>query len=139
MTKIIIERQSEWNNKARKIDIYIDNKKVGIINDGDTQEYPIKPGTHEVFAKIDWCRSQKIEININQDHTKSLTLSGFKFGTWIMPIILGLMLLYYLLTYAFNINAPFLIGLPAIAFLYPLYYITLGKNKYLTLTEKKQK
>ncbi|WP_281847631.1 hypothetical protein [Olleya namhaensis] len=138
MTKISIQRHSEWNNKAREIGIYIDNKKVGVINDGDTQEYPTESGTHEVFAKIDWCRSQKIEINLNQDETKMLTLSGFKYGTWIMPILLGLLLLYYILTYVLNINAPFLMGLPAIAFLYPMYYITLGKNRYLTLTENKQ-
>ena len=137
MTKISIQRQSEWNNKARKISIYIDNKKVGVINDGDTQEYPTETGTHEVFAKIDWCRSQKKEISLNQDETKMLSLSGFKYSTWIMPILLGLLLIYYILTYAFKINAPFLITLPAIAFLYPMYYITLGKNRYLTLTQKK--
>ena len=30
MTKIRIERNSEWNNKARAIEIYINGEKVGI-------------------------------------------------------------------------------------------------------------
>ena len=32
MTKIRIKRNSEWNNKARAIGIYIDGKKVGTMS-----------------------------------------------------------------------------------------------------------
>ena len=51
MTKIRIERNSEWNNKAREIRIYIDGKKVGTIDNGKTQEYEIESGKHEIYAK----------------------------------------------------------------------------------------
>ena len=49
MTKLIITRTSEWNNKARAIGIYIDGKKVGTINDGETQE---QAAQREVNGKL---------------------------------------------------------------------------------------
>lgn len=136
MSILIIDRKSEWNNKGRKIGIYVDGKKVGSINDGETQEYEIENGTHEILAKIDWCRSQKINLNITENETKTIKLSGFKYGSWIFPIILGIMLFYYIGKYALNIDLNFLIWLSVIGFLYPTYYITFGRNSYLKLSEK---
>ena len=139
MTKIRIERNSEWNNKAREIGIYIDGEKVGTINDGETQDYVVENGKHEIYAKIDWCRSQKIELNVAENETAILKLTGFKYGTWILPIIFGIMLLYFLGKYALNFDLNFLIWIMAITFLYPMYYITFGKNRYLILTERNKK
>ncbi|WP_019039647.1 hypothetical protein [Psychroflexus tropicus] len=139
MTKIRVERNSEWNNKARAIGIYIDGEKVGIINDGETKEYEVENGKHEVFAKIDWCRSPKIKLHLTENKTKSLKLSGFKYGKWILPTLLGIMLLYFLGKYALNTDLNFLIWIVVIGFLYPIYHITFGKNRYLILAEKKNK
>lgn len=136
MTKIVVERNSEWNNKTREIGIYIDGKKVGTIDDGKTQEYNIEPGKHEIFAKINWYSSQKIELNADPTTITTLKLSGYKYGAWILPVILGTFLTYYLGEYALNINLFFLIKLVAIGFLYPMYYMTLGKNRYLILTKE---
>jgi hypothetical protein len=137
MAKIRIERNSEWNNKARAIGIYIDGEKVGTINDGEAQEYEVKNGEHEIYAKIDWCRSPKIALNINENETKTFKLGGFKYGTWILPIILGVVLFYYLGTYVLKVDLHFLIWIIVIGFLYPLYFITFGKNSYLILTPNK--
>ncbi len=139
MTKIKIERNSEWNNKAREIGIYIDGEKVGTINDGETQDYAIENGEHEVYAKIDWCRSQKIKLNIAENETIILKLTGFKYGTWILRIFTGSMLMYCLGKYALNFDLNFLIWIMAISFLYPIYFLTIGKNSYLTLTKKENK
>ena len=136
MTKIKIERNSEWNNKTREIGIYIDGEKVGTINDGETQDYAVENGKHEVYAKIDWCRSQKIELNVAENETTILKLTGFKYGTWFLLIILGIMLFYSLGKYALNFDLNFLIWIMAIAFLYPIYFLTIGKNRYLTLNKK---
>ncbi len=136
MAKIIVERNSEWNNKAREIGIYINGEKVGTIDDGKTQKYEVESGKYEVYAKIDWCRSKKIIVDTNENEAKTLKLTGFKYGTWILPIILGIMLIYFLGKYALNIDLNFLIGLAGIGFLYPMYFITFGKNRYLILTDK---
>ncbi len=137
MTKIIIERNSEWNNKAREIGIYIDGEKVGIIDDGGTQEYEVEYGKHEVYTKIDWCRSQKIEVNTAENDITTLKLTGFKYGARILPIMLGFLATYYLLTYIFEIQLIHIVWIPVIVILYPTYFITFGRNRYLILTKKK--
>ena len=136
MTKIIIKRSSEWNNKVRKIGIYVNREKVGTINNGETQEYEIESGKHEVFAKIDWCRSQKIELNTSENETVTLKLTGFKYGAWILPIMFGFMATYYLMAYLFDIKLIHIVLIPVIVILYPTYFITFGKNHYLILNEK---
>jgi len=68
-----------------------------------------------------------------------LKLSGFKYGKWILPTLLGIMLLYYLGKYALNTDLNFLIWIVVIGFLYPFYFLTFGKNRYLILTEKGNK
>lgn len=137
MSKIRISRSSEWNNKAREIGIYIDGEKVGTINDGETQEYEIENGKHEIIGKIDWCRSQKIELNITENETKTLKLTGFRFGSWILPIILGLLATYFLISSIFDIKLIHMVWIPVIVLIYPTYYITIGRNKYLIMSELK--
>lgn len=44
MSKIRIKRSSEWNNRIRTIGIYINEKKVGIINNGETKEFEVNKG-----------------------------------------------------------------------------------------------
>ena len=134
MHTIKIERNSEWINKARTIGIYMDGEIIGAINDGETKEFMVAYGKHEIYAKIDWCRSPKMEWIATENETTSLKLSSFQYGTWLLPAILATMLLYYLGKYALNIDLSFLIWIIAIGVLYPLYFITFGKNKYLRLT-----
>ncbi|MDX1363129.1 MAG: hypothetical protein R3243_02890 [Arenibacter latericius] len=135
MAKIIIERKSEWNNKARDFEIYLDGEKVGAIRDGNTLEIEVEPGRHQLIAKIDWCRSNVLEIELNENKSKVIALSGFKYGAIIMPVLLGIILAYLISKYAFNVELNFLLILTSIGFLYPLYFITFGKNNYLVINE----
>ncbi len=137
MSKIRIERNSEWNNKVRKIRIYVNGIKVGAISNGETQQYQLEPGTHEVFAKIDWCGSQKLLLNLSENETTTLKLKGYKYGTWTLPIVLGLFLIHFLAKIFLDINLYFLLLLGVFAFLYSMYFITFGRNNYLILTAEK--
>ena len=64
MAKINIQRTSEYNNRMRDYQIYIDNKKVGTIENGENKDFEIEEGTHIIEAKIDWCGSPKVTIEI---------------------------------------------------------------------------
>lgn len=136
MPKLIVQRNSEWNNRECKIGIYVDDQKLGTQSNGETHEFEVENGKHEIYAKIDWCKSQNIEANIRANETKTLKLSGFKYGSWIYPSLLGIMLVYYILNYAFNLDFTFMIWFAAVVMLYPIYCITFGKNSYLLLSEK---
>ncbi|MBO3116588.1 hypothetical protein J4050_07515 [Winogradskyella sp. DF17] len=136
MPKVIIERISEYRNKARKIGIYINGEKAGTISDGEIQVFDVEPGKHQIFAKVDWCGSKKNEIVLSENETKTFVLRGYKYGGVMTQFVLGILLLYYLFKYAFDLQFDFLIVFVLIGFLYQMYFITFGKNNYLNLTEK---
>ncbi|QXP57250.1 hypothetical protein H0I25_05530 [Cellulophaga sp. HaHa_2_95] len=135
MAKLQVQRISEWNNKARLIELYIDGTKQGDIANGKTLDLELTPGSYDVIAKINTRTSQKLTVTVKADETKTLRLSGFKYGSFVMPLIIGSVLIF-LATKAFlQIELKFLLALSIMAFLYPVYYMTLGKNNYLSLTE----
>ncbi|MGH9508424.1 MAG: hypothetical protein ACRD2Q_05775 [Terriglobales bacterium] len=42
----------------------IDGKKVGEISNGETKEFPIPAGQHQICLKIDWCGSNTVEFTV---------------------------------------------------------------------------
>ena len=136
MSKLIITRNSEWNNRARNYGLYLNNKKIGKIANGESKKFDLDSGTYKINGKIDWCKSPTIQFSISENETKEIQIGGFKYGNIIMPIGFGIMMLFFLITFLFKIESNYLILLSGIGFLYPLYYITLGKNRYLTIREK---
>ncbi|ANF51816.1 hypothetical protein A0O34_15445 [Chryseobacterium glaciei] len=76
MAKIIINRSSEYSNKLRSIGIYLDDKKIGDIADGESKEFEVEKGGHTLRAKIDWCRSNPINLKINSEEIVRFNLSG---------------------------------------------------------------
>ena len=135
MATIVVRRKSELNNKLREIGLYIDGEKVGTIMDGETREYEVIDGEHEVFAKIDWCGSPKVKLDTADGKLTTLNLSGFKFGKLLIPILLVLLVLTLLLIHVFDVPFLYIFWLPALTILYPTYYITIGKDQYLRLNK----
>ncbi|MBQ4821506.1 hypothetical protein [Aquimarina sp. MMG016] len=110
--------------------IFINQRDYGTIKKED-KEYEIENGQHEIYAKSAWCGSQKINVTITDDEITILTLSSFK-NEGIVKVTF--MLLAGLLIFTKNLIFGIIAG---IVFLYPLYYLTIGKDKYLELVEKK--
>lgn len=133
MAKIIIQRTNEYNNRWRDYQIYIDNKKVGTIKNGGSIEFEIEEGKHIIEAKIDWCGSPKITVEIKNDETKYLKVGGFKYGNWILPIAL-ILILFHFLSYHFLDFDYTVITYPTFFLL--AYYLTIGRKKYLKLVPK---
>ncbi len=122
MGKIIIE-------SATAAKIYINNKQEGTVNK-QIKAYELEDGQYEVYAKANWCGSQKVNVNLTNNQEVTLTLNSFKYEAVIKAIF---MLLSGLLIFTKNLIFAVLAGL---VFLYPLYYITIGKDNYLELVEK---
>jgi hypothetical protein len=76
MTKIIINRSSEFSNLIRSINIYLGKTKIGELKNGESKEFEIEPGEHQLTAKIDWCRSNIIVFKIENGETLRYNLSG---------------------------------------------------------------
>ena len=135
MTKLIIKRSSEFINRFRNIDLYLNEERIGIINNNETKVFEIEAGKHSLRSKIDWYGSKPLIFNIDTNETKEINLTGYKCSTLIILILLISSILYFIFGAADNFQ-PILFFLLISPFgLYFLYQLTLGKDKYLKLEE----
>jgi len=132
MATIKIKRTIEWVNMARNYKIFIDGHFVGKLANGASEEFPITTGKHTVTAKIDWCSSPNLFFDIGINEIKHLTVSGFKYS-WLMFLGFGTIAFFPLLKRIGGLGYAAFILLPI--FLLSVYYITIGRKKYLTLCE----
>ncbi|PRC92909.1 hypothetical protein [Solimicrobium silvestre] len=73
MSKLIVQRHKAiWQDAARDYVILVDGKELGRVGNGSEIEIQIKPGTHTVQLKIDWCRSPKITITVATEQAITL-------------------------------------------------------------------
>ena len=136
MAKIKIKRTNEWNNRTRQIGVYLDNNKIGTILNGETKEFDIPSGQHTVRAKIDWCGSKNITIQTNENEIKTVTISGFKYGNYLMPGFAGLMVLYFILKkFVDSQFTDILLVITIPILLLVIYYLTIGRSSYLQIKE----
>ena len=133
MATIRLKRTSEYNNRMRDYKIFIDGQQVGTIANGETKDFPTTVGQHMVTAKVDWCSSPELSIELKENQTSSLKVGGFKYGQKLMPIGLGLIVLHYILSKFADFE--YTIFLVAPLFLLLVYYLTIGRKKYLTIEE----
>ena len=62
--KITIHRIDQFANRYRTINIFVDNTQVVKIKNNEIKTIELTSGEHIVAAKIDWCGSPDIHINI---------------------------------------------------------------------------
>lgn len=77
MPKLSIQRTSEFENRARKINIEINGELVCKIKNGEHISLDIPSGKHSIQAKIDWCTSNRLELDVEDtSHLKIVLSSG---------------------------------------------------------------
>jgi hypothetical protein len=135
MATIILNRTSEYVNRLRNYGVYIDGKKVGTIANGETKDFVVTPGHHSIVTKIDWCSSKTINFDISNDELKEFRVGGFKNAKWLVPTGLIVIVLSYIVNLRYGFEYLFYLVVPA--FLLLVYYLTVGRKRYLTLTETK--
>ena len=88
-----IARLDEHTNRLRNIKLFLNNKETGTIANSAIKEFPVEPGRYSLYAKIDWCSSNKVDFEINSNETIKFDLSSFAKGGY--PN--GFSTLYYLI------------------------------------------
>jgi len=63
-SQITVRRLSAFADRDRKYTIHLDNEDVGTIADGQIIKIPAEAGLHEIHATIDWCRSNKMHLEV---------------------------------------------------------------------------
>ncbi|OGS69809.1 MAG: hypothetical protein A3F91_10735 [Flavobacteria bacterium RIFCSPLOWO2_12_FULL_35_11] len=152
---LTIHRIPQILNKARPIDIYLDGQKVKSIFDGETVRLDISSGSHEIFAKIDWCSSPKVMCSVIPGEIKAFELGSpislivfAKSTVRAIIIFVGILLKTPLYRHAkktiIDSYIPYIISAMLLWFLFDiirskksdlLYFLTIGRNEYLYLKE----
>jgi len=135
MPKLIIKRNSEWATRMRAFDIYLNEKKLVEINDKQVFSFEIPEGRYQLRAKIDWCGSEPLNIEIEKGETKRVEVKGFIFSKYLLPIALISGILYFIIYFKFNINSLLLATLLMFFLGYLLFFVSFGRNQYLRLNE----
>jgi hypothetical protein len=133
MPTVKIVRSSEYINRLRDYGIYIDGRKVGVVSNGEVVEFVVSSGEHTIYARIDWCFSPTRTFSIADHEFKAFHVGGFKGAKWLMPLGFALLILYYVLTYLFKMDSLLLFILVLPVFFVLMYFISIGRKKYLTL------
>ena len=135
MPKIILKRNSEWANKMRTFDLYLNGKKFTAIKDKGILSYDIPVGKYQLIAKIDWCASQPVIFDLEEGDIRRFEIKGFIFSKYLLPITIFFGLLYFGLYLKFGINSLIVATIMMALFGYFLFFITFGRNHYLRINE----
>ena len=67
---------NKWSDRRRAYKVMIDGSEVGKVDNGESEGYRVAPGVHEVYLKIDWCRSEKLPLDVGPGETKTIEANG---------------------------------------------------------------
>jgi len=129
MAKLIVNRNSSYYNKLRDVELFVNDKFITKIKDNEDKEIDIENiGKSEIYAKIDWVKSNKVSVDFNNSNDcHKVSISSFNPKRIKFKIILSLILIF-LSPFIFNQN----LGFKIVCFVI-LAYISLDVIKYFWL------
>ncbi|HEV7347922.1 hypothetical protein [Telluribacter sp.] len=116
--------------------IYMDGTKVGSLANEGFLTVKVAPGRHTLYARIDWLKSPGLTFDISENETITYAVSGFR-NVNLLVIALFLVVLYNTLRFLFNVESTFLLLLLVPALVVVLYFLTLGREKYLSIAAER--
>ena len=135
MAKLIIKRKKEWNNQARKFKVFINGEVVDRIGNGEIKEIELEQGKYKVIAKMDWMSSPDFEVELYGDKSKTIEISTYKLGRYLIPFLFGLLVLALVLEHVFHVEVRFLFYFFIPPLLVSIYYSTFGRKKFIEIKE----
>ena len=132
MAKIHIERPSEIFNRATPYQIYIDDKKVGIIGNGESKYFEVGHGEHTIVCKMNFFMgSSKVPVTAQGNEDKKLKINGISGTLWFLVVSIIVFGMIYLSDAVPYLNEYSYIIYPG---LYLLYFLTISRTRHLALT-----
>lgn len=64
---LVITRRSSFYDKFRSYTIYVNGEKYAKIGNNSKTEIDLPAGEYEIYLSIDWCKSNKLSINIEEN------------------------------------------------------------------------
>ena len=76
MGSLSIVRDSGYADRLRAYKIVLDGSSIGEIRNGETKQFEISPGEHELSATIDWCRTPAVRFQSSADQNLKFQVSS---------------------------------------------------------------
>jgi hypothetical protein len=68
VAEIVVSRPEEpWSNRLRSYKIVIDGETLASLGRGQEATVAVAAGHHKVWAKIDWCRSGEVPLDLGEN------------------------------------------------------------------------
>lgn len=132
MATIQLTRKKEFQASSRKYQVFINDEILGTISNNETKKFTVVPKRYRMVVKLDWCSSPIISFNLAEGETKCIQVEGILHkGLW-YKICLCFIFLEFIYVAVRETDFSGLSVIPLL--LYYLYFFTLGRNKYLTVT-----
>jgi hypothetical protein len=72
MPFVKIHREKQYADYFRAYEIFVNDEKAGEIRAGASIILPLENGMSRIFLKIDWCRSNEVELILRDAETADL-------------------------------------------------------------------
>ena len=69
---IRVSRTTSYADRIRAYRIFVDGTEVARLNAGQSVDVSVSAGSHSVVAKVDWCSSRTLSLNIRDAETVHL-------------------------------------------------------------------
>jgi hypothetical protein len=84
---IRVTRPTSFVDALRAYRIIVDGVESARINSGKTVDVPVNPGSHSVVAKVDWCGSQTVCLDVDAGDTIHLECANNSRGNRFIHIM----------------------------------------------------
>ena len=141
MPIITIERPYESNNQKKRIDVYINNAKVGNVGIDETVHFEVDEGEHTLMLKDQWpYPNTSIKFDVRGKKGKHFKMTSSKWHNWM--VIISILIISFsssLIAKAFNIisftSHFFLVYLPLVIVGGFVIILISKREKHLKLEE----
>jgi hypothetical protein len=71
MASIEIRREKGFKDAIRVYKVEMDGSVIGEVKAGESVRFEVRPGRHRLRLKIDWCGSEYVDFQIQDNQTLS--------------------------------------------------------------------
>ena len=59
----IVRASTAWRDTRRNYKVLMDGTETGVVSDGETAVFPVRPGKHSLRLRIDWAGSEELHFS----------------------------------------------------------------------------
>ena len=91
MPTIKVHRPKKFIGFARSFNVYVDDKKIGSLANGATEEFELPAGNHKLYCKQDMFNIPFVyDFTLAEGGTKTLTASYTRQGMFLIFFFIGI-------------------------------------------------